>query len=103
MSPILGGFPKVSSPRHHVFCRWKLPPNEVGTKLSGVWRFVHLCSLGARPPMALARVPKGLATLKGVEDFLKVFLAKLKRCCFSDMHSVFFWEMDGLMENDGYV
>ena len=79
------------------FCK-----NEVGTKLSGIWRFVHLCSLGARPPLALARVPKGLATVKGLEGFLKVFLSKLQRCCFSDMHRAFFGgEMDGLMENDG--
>eukprot|EP00434_Breviolum_minutum_P044594 symbB.v1.2.039845.t1/scaffold6826.1/size15211/1 len=36
----------------------------VGTNLSGIWRFVHLCALGARPPMALARPPKGFAMLK---------------------------------------
>ena len=99
--PYLRGFPNVS-PRHHVFCGWKPLLDEVGTKLSGIWRFVHLCSLGARPPLALARVPKGLATVKGLEGFLKVFLSMQKRCCFSDMHRAFFGgKMDGLMENDG--
>ncbi|CAK9020348.1 Uncharacterized protein SCF082_LOCUS14877 [Durusdinium trenchii] len=32
----------------------------VSTNLAGVWRFIHLCALGARPPMSLARPPKGV-------------------------------------------
>jgi len=50
----------------------------VGTKLSGIWRFVHLCSLGARPPLALARVPKGLATVKGGGPWKQLWLARRK-------------------------
>eukprot|EP00435_Cladocopium_sp_Y103_P019150 s939_g4.t1 len=50
----------------------------VGTKLSGIWRFAHLCSLGARPPMALSRVPKGLATVKGGGPWKQLWLARRK-------------------------
>ncbi|CAJ1350101.1 unnamed protein product [Effrenium voratum] len=36
--------------------RW--PRQLQSCSLAGIWRFVHLCAMGARPPSALARAPK---------------------------------------------
>lgn len=50
------------------------PRRLCATSLPGVWRYVHLCSLGARPPVALARAPR--QALKGSGPWKQLWLAR---------------------------
>ena len=38
------------------------PKRLCATSLPGVWRYVHLCGLAARPPLALARAPRAMGS-----------------------------------------
>eukprot|EP00439_Symbiodinium_sp_Y106_P058600 s962_g8.t1 len=46
----------ISLTRFEMAGRW--PLRLYSTSLPGVWRFVHLCSLGGRPPRTLSRAPQ---------------------------------------------